>query len=151
MKGITFNWGTGIFLFYAIFAGVLFYSVYRSTQYDHSLVVDNYYDYDLSYQKHYDRLENTASLAEPLAMQWDSDSKKLNLAFPSVITAPISGELKFYRPDDKSLDWALPIGVDDTNAMEVDLRSLPVGRWKVQVNWEAADKPYFSERIIDLR
>ncbi len=151
MKGITINWGTGIFMFYAIFAGVLFFTVWKSTQYDHSLVVDNYYDHDLAYQQQYDRLQNAANLSEPLKMDWVSADEKLTLRFPAEITSKISGELTFYRPDNQSMDWSLPIAVDEANEMALDLSKAPAGRWKVKVMWEAGAVPYFAERIIDLR
>ena len=151
MKGITFNWGTGIFLFYTIFAGALFFVVYQSTKYDNSLVVDNYYDYDLAYQQQYDRLQNAANLEVPLKIQWASSEQELTLQFPPQIEAEISGELAFYRPDNKSLDWSLPIATDEANQMKVNLSKLPRGRWKTKVIWEAAAVPYFGERTIDLR
>lgn len=152
MKAITFNWGTGIFLFYTVFASVLFFAVYESTKHDNSLVVDNYYDYDLAYQQHYDRLENTARLDEPFRIQWSATDKQLTLQFPSLFTnTELTGDITFYRPDDKSLDWSLPITMDEANEMTVDLSKLPIGRWKAKVQWEAEEVPYFAERTIDVR
>ncbi|WP_020539313.1 FixH family protein [Lewinella cohaerens] len=148
---IEFNWGTGIFVFYVLFASVLFFSVYESTKVDHSLVVENYYEEDLAYQNQYNRLENSAKLKEPLRMKWQSDGRKLVLAFPTDLATSATGQIAFYRPDDKSMDWQLPIAVDQAGQMEVQMAKLPVGRWKVKVYWEAADTPYFAEKIIDLR
>ena len=152
MTGITFNWGTGIFLFYTVFASVLFYAVYESTKHDNSLVVENYYDYDLAYQQQYDRLENTALLEEPFKMNWSSSDKQLTLQFPAVFeNAKVEGDISFYRPNNKSLDWNLPIAINEANEMPVDLSKLPAGRWKAQVKWEANGTPYFAERTIDIR
>lgn len=151
MKGITFNWGTGIFLFYTVFASVLFYAVYESTKHDNSLVVENYYDYDLAYQQQYDRLENTAMLEEPFRIQWSSSDKQLTLQFPALFEGTeLEGDISFYRPNNKSLDWSLPISIDEANEMAVDLSKLPEGRWKAQVMWEAEGTPYFAERTIDI-
>ena len=50
-----------------------------------------------------------------------------------------------------SLDWNLPIAVDEANEMGIDLNKLPAGRWKVKVSWDAQGVPYFAERTIDLR
>lgn len=148
---IKFNWGTGIFLFYTVFASVLFFSVYKSTQFDHSLVVDEYYRQDLAYQDQYDRLQNTQALEQPLRMQWSTTEKQLNLRFPETLNGIPEGEIVFYRPDNKSMDWQLPIAVDKNATMTVDMAKLPVGRWKVQVYWHAGEVPYYNERIIDLR
>lgn len=138
-------------MFYTVFAGVLIFVVYKSTQVDHSLVVENYYDHDLAYQGHYDRLANTANLDEPLTLEWSSETKKFTLNFPTAMEETIGGEVAFYRPNNKSLDWGVPIAVDDRNNMELDLSKVPAGRWKVKVNWEAGGVPYFAERILDLR
>ena len=151
MKALTFNWGHGIFLFYVIFASVLFYAVFRSTQYDHSLVVDNYYEYDLAYQEQFERLENTAQLSDPLLMNWIKDTKQFGLIFPAEITSTISGVIHFYRPDKKSLDWSIPLVVNEGNEMPIDLSKVPTGRWKVKILWEAGGIPYFNERTLDLR
>jgi hypothetical protein len=148
---IEFNWGTGIFIFYVLFASVLFFSVYQSTKVDNSLVVDNYYEHDLAYQSQYDRLENATKLKEPLRMKWQSEEKALLLAFPTDLAGTATGQIAFYRPDDKSMDWQLPIAVDEAGEMKVQMAKLPVGRWKVKVYWEAAGTPYFAEKIVDLR
>ncbi|WP_367389559.1 FixH family protein [Lewinella sp. LCG006] len=148
---IEFNWGTGIFVFYVLFASVLFFSVYESTKVDHSLVVDNYYEEDLAYQNQYDRLANSAQLKEPLGMKWQRDEKQLLLTFPKDLAATTTGQVAFYRPDDKSMDWQLPIALNDAGEMNVQMAKLPVGRWKVKVYWDAAGTPYFAEKIVDLR
>jgi hypothetical protein len=44
---MKFNWGTGIAIFYIIFVVSLVFQVFKSRQYDHSLVVDNYYEEDI--------------------------------------------------------------------------------------------------------
>mgnify|MGYP000391809356 CR=1 FL=1 len=148
---IEFNWGTGIFIFYVLFASVLFFSVYESTKVDHSLVVENYYEQDLAYQSQYDRLENSSKLAEPLRMKWQSAEKALLMSFPTDLAGSATGQIAFYRPDDKSMDWQLPIEVDEAGEMNVQMAKLPVGRWKLKVYWEAAGTPYFAEKIVDLR
>ena len=151
MKALTFNWGHGIFLFYVIFASVLFYAVYRSTQHDNSLVVENYYEHDLAYQGQYERLENTANLSEPLLMRWTNDTKQFQMMFPAEIKTLVSGEVQFYRPDNKSLDWSIPLVVNEQNEMSIDLSKTPMGRWTVKVYWEAAGTTYFAERVLDIR
>ncbi|MEZ4984250.1 MAG: FixH family protein [Saprospiraceae bacterium] len=147
----TFNWGTGIFLTYTIFALALFFTVYKSTQYDNSLVVDDYYAKDLAYQEQYDRLQNSALLPEKVKLGWASAEKKVTLDFPDDLAANVAGTAFFYRPDNKSLDWSVPLRVDAEGLQTIDLSKSPAGRWKLQCAWEADGKTYFDERIIDVK
>ena len=68
------NWGTGIAIFYTLFASVLVMVVIKSKQYDHSLVVDNYYEEDLHYQSHFDKLVNSQQAG--MAVQISLDKAK---------------------------------------------------------------------------
>ncbi|PSR12499.1 MAG: hypothetical protein DA408_05035 [Bacteroidetes bacterium] len=148
---ITFNWGTGIFIFYCLFASVLFFSVYKSTQYDHSLVVDNYYEQDLAYQDQFDRIANSAKLTQQVRIQVLPATDQVQLVFPADLPAPLTGNLLFYKANNKALDWELPLMTDGDNQMLVSIGQLPPGRWKLQIHWEAGDKPYYDEKILDLK
>jgi nitrogen fixation protein FixH len=148
---ITFNWGTGIFVFYCLFASVLFFSVYKSTQYDHSLVVDNYYEQDLAYQDQFDRIANSKALVQKVKIELQTPTKQVKLAFPADLSAPLTGKLLFYKANNKALDWELPLMTDGDNQMLVSIGQLPPGRWKLQIHWEAGGKAYYDEKILDLK
>ena len=50
------NWGTGIAIFYGTFMVIMITFVIKSRSVDHSLVMDNYYEEDINYQSHMDKL-----------------------------------------------------------------------------------------------
>ncbi len=143
------NWGTGIFLFYTFFAITLFYQVYKSTQYDHSLVVDNYYEKDLSYQKTIDKLKNSNALARPLQINYYDILQLVELEFPDEFEN-ITGTIQFYRAANKKEDVLLPIELGGDNCMNVFVRSLKSGLWKIEVDWVGDGTPFLDKKMIEV-
>lgn len=148
---MKFNWGTGIFVFYSLFAMVLVFVVYQSTQYDHSLVVEDYYAKDLAYQGRYDQIQNSLRLDEKLKIEYHSTSNQVQISFPDSIGNEFNGEVLFYRADNKSKDKLLAVKADAENDMMVDVSTYDRGRWKVKIEWAAAGVEYFDELTIHLR
>lgn len=146
---MKFNWGTGIFLFYSIFAATLFFAVYRSTQHDHSLVVENYYEEDLNYQSRFDQIQNSRSLEAGLVIQLDRKEKMISLDFPKDKKG-ISGEILLYRADNKKLDQHIPIQLNAENTMLIPTKDILMGRWKMEVVWEADGQSYFDKRVLNI-
>ncbi len=144
------NWGTGIFIFYTVFAGSLIFQVFQSTHYDNSLVVDNYYEEDLNYQAQYERKENAAALAEPVVVSWEAERQGILVQFPAEIT-DIGGTLVLYRPSTQSLDQEFQVTVDEINQMFLPTQDILPGRWSVRISWEDANKEYFSEANLYIR
>jgi len=148
---MKFNWGTGIFIFYSLFVVMLVFIVWKSTQYDHSLVVEDYYAKDLAYQSRYDQIQNSIDLEEKLKIEYHSGSNQVQISFPDRIGHEFSGNILFYRADNKSKDKLLAIQADAENDMLVDVSEYDRGRWKVQIDWTAEGVEYFDESIIYLR
>ncbi|MEZ4931820.1 MAG: FixH family protein [Saprospiraceae bacterium] len=146
---MKFNWGTGIFLFYGIFAATLFFAVYRSTKYDHSLVVENYYEEDLNYQSRFDQIQNSRSLEAGLVIQLDRKEKMISLDFPKDKKG-ISGEILLYRADNKKLDQHIPIQLNAENTMLIPTKDILMGRWKMEVVWETGGQSYFDKRVLNI-
>ena len=147
---MKFNWGTGLFLFYSIFAASLFYQVYKSTQYDNSLVVENYYEKDLAYQSMFEKKENSMRLEHGLDIAYIPSTQMVKLSFPEELGS-IDGKILFYRANDKSKDISLSIYTDAANEMVVPVKDLINGQWKVEVDWQANKTPYFDEKTILIK
>ena len=146
---MKFTWGTGIFLFYTLFAATLFFAVYKSTQYDNSLVVENYYEEDLNYQSRYDQIQNSRSLEAGLVIHLDRKEKVISLDFPKDKKG-ISGEILLYRANNKKLDQHIPIQLDAENKMLIPTDKILTGRWKLEVEWETDGKSYFDKRVLNI-
>ena len=146
---MKFTWGTGIFLFYALFAAMLVFQVIKSTQYDHSLVVEEYYEEDLNYQEKYNKIQNSLNLEVPLQFNYEEESGLLVLDFPFEGSA-VEGKVLFYRPSTSRMDVEFPLNVDASGKMVIPTGNLPQGRWVVEVDWQANDTEFFDEKAFDL-
>ncbi len=146
MKLPKFTWGTGIFLFYTIFASSLIFQVYQSTRYDHSLVVEDYYAQDLNYQAIYDRKQNSLSLSEPVTAQVSDGSEWLDIRFPEEVGA-VSGEVLLYRPSTRHLDVNIPLvfSPNTPHSTRIPVDQLTPGRWLAKINWTANGREFLDE------
>lgn len=146
---MKFNWGTGIFLFYSLFTLSLVYQVYKSTQYDNALVVDNYYEEDLAYQSAFEKKQNSMGLKVPVRIEYSNAKQLITINFPPSM-GKIAGSVLFYRAGDQSQDIALDIHTNKNNEMIVPVGRLIAGRWKIKVDWQAQNRAYFDERAVDI-
>ena len=143
------TWGTGIAIFFSIFVLSLIYQVYRSTQYDHSLVRDDYYQEDLNYQEVYDKKANTLELSQQLEITKKEGEQQVRFTFPET-GGDIAGQITFFRPSNSSLDFSVPISVTESRHLVIPTETLAPGRWKVKVDWSSGDKKFYSEEIIHI-
>lgn len=137
------NWGYGIAIFYTIFVLALGYQLFRSFQYDRSLVVDDYYAKDLAYQEQFDRLSNTLTHNADLSIS--KQNGILSIRFPEGHKSP-QGGIQFYRPDNQNLDQHYPIAVDSAGQFHKNIEDLIPGKWKIKVSWQWDGVDYFVEK-----
>ncbi len=147
---MKWNFGTGIFVAYTVFAAVLIALVIRSTTYDHSLVVEDYYAKDLAYQETIDKKQNSLNRkGSPLLNRSGFQRGEiLFLEFPAA-SGQVEGTVQLYRPDNKRLDRHFTIELDEQGRFGFDTRSLVPGRWIVRVDWSQSGKEYLDE--FDIR
>jgi nitrogen fixation protein FixH len=146
---MKFNWGHGIALFYITFASVLVVFVIKSTFHDHSLVVENYYEEDLKYQQHYEKLANSKALVNDITINHNSEKEIIIIQFPKE-KGDISGSILFYRPSDKSKDLKIEIEVDQDFEQSLPVSKLSSGLWKLKIDWQAGETPFYKEETVIL-
>ncbi len=144
---MKFNWGTGIAAFYGFFVLALVFQVIKSTQYDHSLVSDEYYADDLAYQQHYDKLVNSQQLKEDLSIVRNDSGTAIELKFPAGIEK-VRGEIHFFCPSDSGQDFRLPLQLNAAGEQIVSTQGLKSGLWKVKVDWKGDGKAFYKEEVI---
>ncbi|MFT6996288.1 MAG: hypothetical protein ACJAQ4_000027 [Cryomorphaceae bacterium] len=143
------NWGHKIALVYSLFAAFMIGMLVLSTTYDHELVTEDYYARELAYQG---KIDAGANLAQA---DFDVEVKmvggKLKLLFNRLAESKtVSGEVKFYKPDNEKMDETHPI-VLDTNSSEMEISSEGKhGRYKVQVSFELEGKSFYKEQELVL-
>lgn len=146
---MKFNWGHGLALFYGLFACSLLAVVVQSTKYDHSLVTEKYYEKDLQYQEHYEKLANSQQLAQPLKVWKDREAKALSILFPEGFEQ-IEGEVTFYRPVNQDEDFTVPFQLSGKNLLEYDTKDLHPGLWTIKIDWQSGSTPYYQEVNISI-
>ncbi|MEM6963298.1 MAG: FixH family protein [Bacteroidota bacterium] len=144
------TWGTGIALFYITFMGAMITMVYKSTLEDRNLVVENYYEKDLQYQAHLDRLNNTKLLKADLEILAEEKAKRIRFVFPAELEK-IDGEILFYRASDRHQDLKADINLNDGREFIFPTKTLQKGIWKVKVNWRGDQIPFYKETSIRIR
>ena len=146
---MKFSWGTGIAVFYGMFMLSMVGVVFASRRHDPGLVQKNYYDLDLNYQARLDKKQNTADLAAPPAVQFDAASKTIRVQFPDAMTA-VAGTAKCYRSATTKDDFTVKL--EKTGQLEIPAQNLAPGRWRIDLDWEAADgKGYFWETAVIIQ
>ncbi len=146
---MKFNWGHGIALFYIVFATMMIVFVVKSTFHDHSLVVENYYEEDLNYQQHYEKLANSKQLENDVTIKHDPGLENITLRFPKE-KGNIAGTIYFYRPSDKTKDFEVKINLDQNFEQFLPVSELSPGLWKLKVDWQAGGKPFYKEKTLVL-
>lgn len=141
------NWGTSIGIFYGIFVLLLIVFVIKSRSLRPDMVADNYYEKDVAYQEHYEKMENTSNLASDFEIDYSVKEKRIVFSFPNDMD-DIKGKIVFYRPSDRSLDFKVDINVDENQKMILNTENLVSGLWDVQVEWNAEGKAYYKEKKL---
>lgn len=141
------NWISGIFLCYTFFATTLFYQINKSTLFDQNLVVDNNSEKDLTNQSTLYKLNNSNALETPLKINYYDILQLVELEFPKEMKS-ITGNILFYRASDKKEDVRLPVEVGMDNCINVFIRTLKPGAWKIEVDWVGDGIPYLDKTMI---
>lgn len=142
---MKFNWGTGIFLVYGLFAVSMVALVVASTKHDPGLVSKNYYDLDLDYQAHYNKKQNAAKLLKQPFASFDAVGGQILVQFQENMAVG-KGRAKFYRSVSVKDDFSVELQTGPEGKMIFPApKVLAPGRWHVEFDWEAEGVPYFSE------
>ena len=142
------NRGPGIAIFYGAFMVIMISFVIISRDVDHSLVMENYYEADINYQDHKDKVANSKALKTDLVIS-KVTGEKVKFQFPE-LPGKISGEVLFYKPDDKSKDFRVAVKTDASGLFNVSTTNLATGLWRLKVEWKAGDKQYYKEQELHL-
>jgi len=144
------HWGNALILFFTLYIGFLGFTLYQSTQVDHSLVAKDYYAEDLAYQEKYDKLENYARSSSRLQLEYDGSSRQLSIFAPVGLSA-CEGILTFYRPSEAGGDIQREIRLSGGEHLNISASGLVGGRWIAQLDYYSAGKGYYTEKDIFVR
>lgn len=143
------NWGTSIVIAFVLFIGFIMFMVVQmmsKKDLEHDLVVESYYQKELTYQDDLDSAQNAADLDKSVEIYKTREG--LSIVFPSEFQPErLKGEVYFYRPSDKALDFRVKL--ETSQAEFVIPKSLiQSGRWNVNLKFSYQDKDYFIQKEI---
>ena len=144
------NWGIGIAIVYIVFVvGTVAVVLFTATV-DVNLVTDDYYEKELVFQDQIDKMNRTNALPEqPIISLVD---KKMYLKFPSSIDLNlVEGTINFYRPSNNSLDFSVPLKLDETGEQFVESIRLIDGMWRIYVEWNLDDQHFLNHKILMIQ
>ena len=145
---MKFNWATGLTLFFILFIGTLVFVVYQSTQVHDSLVVENYYEEDINYQKHYDKRQNTADLSVKVLVDYNKSNQEILFTFPVDSLSSASGKILLYNAYSEKSDVNYDIKTDANGSFKIPIKDVKSGRWKLKIDWITGSKSYYQEEEI---
>lgn len=141
------NWGYAVLIFFIFYISLLVLAVFKSLSVDHSLVADNYYQHDITYQKKYDAIANRKLLRSDLNISYNSHNKELLLSFGSE-NVDVKGTIVFYRASSKRDDFTEEFVLQNNNQYVLETHRLKTGRWTVKVEWKDQSRTYYKEEDI---
>ena len=142
------NWGVGIIIGFVVFIGfILFFIIKMMTGPGHDLVTEEYYEKELLYQNEIDAETNANLLSENVKVVRD-DNGLLIVFSNNFNEKKVVGNVFFYRPSNKQLDFTIPIELSSSQ-MLIPKSSLIGGRWNITVHWEYDDVKYLLKDNIN--
>jgi len=142
-------WPFGIILTFVLFLTGTIGLVVMACSQSVDLVSSNYYEQELKFQNHIDRLQRTRALAGSAVVAYDPLTNRITISLPpSPLHADLAGTVQLYRPSSAGLDLEIALKVDANGVQSVDASSLRRGLWKVRVSWSANGQEYFLDQKI---
>ncbi|MFN2261125.1 MAG: FixH family protein [Psychroflexus sp.] len=143
------NWGTSIVIAFVLFIGFIMFMVVQmmsNKELEHDLVVESYYQKELTFQNELDEEQNAADLDSKIEIKKSSEG--LLFIFPKEIEfSKISGEVFMYRPSDKALDFTVDLKMK-TQEFIIPEQLIQSGRWNVNLKFKVDDKSYLVKKEI---
>jgi nitrogen fixation protein FixH len=143
------DWGTGIAIFYSVFAIAMMGLVLKSFDSPALVIKKNYYDDDINYQAHKVKVQNGAALAQDMTIEYVAEANTVILHFPENQSAPV-GKVTFFRPSKTDKDRSYDLKTDPSKRMFIRVDDFEKGLWIVQVEWQGEDKLYYKEEKINI-
>lgn len=141
------NWGWKIVILYGSFVAMMVTLVVMSVRQDIPMVTEDYYEKDLQYETHMNRVANSANLEEDVKVVYNQKTQQITITFPETMI-DLTGEILCFRPSQEGLDFTLPIENLENNTITFGTSEMINGRWKVKIDWEGDEEIYYTETAV---
>ena len=145
-------WPYAIVAVFVLFAGYIGSMVYQAMQTDVNLVSADYYQQELAHQQRINAVANAAALSTPVQVRHDAASRRLTLQLPAALAGQaIAGQVHFFRPSNQNLDFTVPLRPAADLQQSINTSKMPLGFWRVQLEFTAGGLAYFVEQDLLLK
>jgi hypothetical protein len=113
------------------------------------LISPNYYEDEVKYQGHIDRLQQTRERASLASVSYDTGTRTIMVSIPSEIAAGNpTGQIQLYRPSALNQDQLVKLELDARGRQTLNAAKLLPGLWKIRVSWTVAEHQYFIDQRL---
>lgn len=141
------SWSKAIILTFILFAGFIGTLVYQMCRQRVDLVRDDYYQDEIAYQQHIDRVDNAARLNTPWTVTYLEERQQVVFTLPDSLRR---GEITFYRPADRLQDRRVPIPEIHPIRQVVSTETMGRGYWRVKLTWTDGRREFYTENELFL-
>lgn len=143
------NWGLFVYLLLGSFVvGFLSLVIFASMQ-KVDLVDEKYYDKEGEFVSLYNKIERTKKLSEGMKLAYKDNN--LLFQFPKGSKYNIiGGDVYFFRPSEKGLDFHTKLVVDSNYQAIYNTSKLAKGLWRLKIDWAIGDSTYYNEESVIL-
>lgn len=117
-------------------------------EYDHDLVVEEYYKKELTLNDKLEQIENGKVYEDQI--DFLGTSSGLLLQFPESLSALESISVEAYRPSDKDLDFTTKVNLNADREALVN-KNLAKGIWKFSVSFSSENKSYLISKTLNIQ
>lgn len=140
------NWGKGLVLALAAFAGLMVWFIVMAARNPEPLVTERYYEHELKYQE---RIDNTTRAKALTAVRMDVTAGSIRITFPTGTNdRSITGDLTLLRPNDPTADRQVKVIADSSGVYWNNTVDLLPGRYNALLEWSADGMAYYTEEKL---
>lgn len=144
------NWGTSIVLAMVLFIGFIMFMVITMTiqpEYDHDLVVEEYYKKEMTLNDKIEKLNNGKVFKADI--KFEANQNGLLLTFPESLKDLKTAEVLAYRASDKNLDFKKSISLNENREALVQ-KNLVSGPWEFTLTFSLGEKEYIVKKVLSV-
>ena len=144
-------WPYAIIAAIVLFMGYIIYFVIKAMNQDVDLVSKDYYEQEIRYQEHIDKVGRTVAAGD-VALNYNAEAQTILLQLPESLKGQtITGNITFFRPSDDRLDQEVPLQLGRDLSQLIETGDLTKGLWKVRFNFSANNETYYTEETIQIK
>jgi hypothetical protein len=142
-------WPLVIISYFVVFITFIVMFVVFAVRQKTDLVRQDYYDEEIRFQNHIDRVSRTQPISAGVGVVYDSSRQLITVTLPvDHANRQPAGKIMLYRPSDARLDQNIQLAVDEKGSQLVDTKKLRSGLWKVRVEWSVNGQEFFFDQSI---